>query len=141
MAEDTGVRVFLGEGLEQLEEGMLLSLGARIVSLAFLIQTSFIDDAKRTVVVVLGVDALDSFRKEGDDIATATDIVVIGALAVLGFAAGNQVLNAERAVALVGDTVHNQQRHTFQGLHTGRNQGFRANRKRTTEQPGYRRLP
>lgn len=141
MAEDTGVRVFLGEGLEQLEEGMLLSLGARIVSLAFLIQTSFIDDAKRTVVVVLGVSALDCFRKEGDDIATATDIVVIGALAVLGLAAGNQVFNAERAVALVGDTVHNQQRHTFQGLHTGRNQGFRANRKRTTERPGYQRLP
>ena len=52
-----------------------------------------------------GMDALDTLRQQGNDTAIVADIVVIGALAILGFAAGNEVLNAERHVAGVGYAV------------------------------------
>ena len=60
------------------------------------------------MVVVLGMNALDRLRQKRNDIAVASDIVVVAALAVLGFAASNQVFYAERSVALIGDTVDDQ---------------------------------
>lgn len=77
-----------------------MSRCAGVVRAAFLVQTAFIDDSKRTVVVVSGMDTLDVLGQQRNDIAIAADIVVVGALAVLGLATGNQVFNAERAVAL-----------------------------------------
>lgn len=46
MAEDAGFGVVLMEILEELVEGMLLSLGARIVSDAVLVETALIDDSQ-----------------------------------------------------------------------------------------------
>ena len=109
MPEDTGLRILGRQRLQQLIEGMLLRLGPRIDRNTPLIQSTFIDNPERTVVVVPGVNALDSLGQKGNDITIAADIVVIGALAVLGFAAGNQVFHTERAVALGCRTMDNQQ--------------------------------
>lgn len=46
VAEDTGFGVVLMEILEELVEGMLLSLGARIVSDTVLVETALIDDSQ-----------------------------------------------------------------------------------------------
>jgi hypothetical protein len=61
------------------------------------------------MVVVLGMNTLDRLRQEWNDIAVASDIVVIAALAVLGFTTGNQVFRAEGAVALGCRAVDDQQ--------------------------------
>ena len=108
MTEDAGIGVLGGEFLQQLIEGVLLGFGARVTGTSFLVQPAFIDDAKGTVVVVPGMDALNGLRQQWNDIAITPHIVVVAALAVLGFAAGNQVFHAERSVALVGDTVDDQ---------------------------------
>ena len=42
---------------------------------------------------------------------------MVAALAVLGFAAGDEVFNAERAVTFVGDAVDDQQGYLFKGFH------------------------
>ena len=46
VAEDAGFRVVLMEILEELVEGMLLSLGAGVFSDAALIETALIDDSQ-----------------------------------------------------------------------------------------------
>lgn len=107
VAEDSGFRILLGQNLEQLIERVLLGLSAGVGRMAVLIKTAFVDNAKGTVIVVLGMDALDGLGQQGNDVAITADIVVVTALAILGFAAGDQVFNAERAVALVGDAVDN----------------------------------
>ncbi len=77
MAEDAGIGVLGGEGLQQLVEGVLLSLGASVGRMAVLIKTALIDYAQRTVVVMAGMDALDGLGQQRDDIAIATDIVMV----------------------------------------------------------------
>ena len=109
MAEDAGVGILGSELLQQLVEGVLLGLGTGIGSAASVIQTTFIDNAKGTVVVVAGMDALDALGQQRYDIAIATDIIVVRALAVLGYAAGYQVLDTERAVAPVSHAVDDEQ--------------------------------
>lgn len=52
-----------------------------------------------------GMDTLDALGQQRDDTAIVADIVVVAALAVLGFAAGNEVLNAEGLIALIGHAV------------------------------------
>jgi hypothetical protein len=79
---------------------MLLGFCTGVSRFAVLIKASFIDNAQRTVVIVLGMDALDAFRQQRDDMAITTDIVVITTLTESGNAAGNQGLYAERTVAL-----------------------------------------
>ena len=119
MAEDAGIGVLGGEGFQQLVEGVLLGLGASVGWMAVLIKTALVDYAQRTVVVMAGMDALDGLGQQRDDIAIATDIVVIGTLAIFGLAAGDEVLDTEGAVALCRCTVNHQQfqRIMFQGLH------------------------
>ena len=99
VAEDAGVRIIISEILQQLIERVFLGHSTGVVSMAVLVQATFVDNAEGTVVVVTGVSALDILRQERNDITVNTDIVVVAALAVLGFAAGNQVFNAEGAVA------------------------------------------
>ena len=84
---------------------MLLGLSAGVFCNASLIQTALIDDTKGTVVVMAGMDTLDALGQQRDDTAIVADIVVVAALAVLGFAAGNEVLNAEGLIALIGHAV------------------------------------
>ena len=57
------------------------------------------------------MDALDALGQQGNDFAIATDIVVVAALAIFGFATGYQCFYAERAVALVGYAVDYEQFH------------------------------
>lgn len=108
VAEDAGIGIILRKILQQLIEGVLLGLGPGITGSAVLVQATFVDNAKGTVVVVTGVNALDILWQERNDIAVETDVVVVAALAVLGFAAGNQVFNAEGAVAFGGGAVDDQ---------------------------------
>jgi hypothetical protein len=68
------------------------------------------------MVVVLGMNALDRLRQKRNDIAVASDIVVVAALAVLGLATGNQVFRAERSVAFGGCAVDDQQRDFLEGF-------------------------
>ena len=119
MAEDAGIGVLGGEGLQQLVEGVLLGLGASVGRMAVLIKTALIDYAQRTVVVMTGMDALDGLGQQRDDIAIAADIIMVRALTILGLAAGDEVLDTEGAVALCSCTVNHQQfqRIMFQGLH------------------------
>ena len=52
------------------------------------------------MVVVAGMNALDGFRQEWNDVAVGPDVVVVAALAVLCLTAGNQGFHAERAGGL-----------------------------------------
>ena len=99
MAHDTGLGIVLVEFLQQFEKSMLLLLGSSVSSNASLIITSFITDAERAMVVVAGVNALDSLGKDGNHIAIASDIVVIGGLAETGIACGYEASDSEGLVA------------------------------------------
>ena len=88
---------------------MLLGLGAGVAGSAVFVQTAFVDNAEGTVIVVTDVNALDVLRQERNDIAVETDVVVVTALAVLGFTTGNQVFNTERAVAFGSGAVNDQE--------------------------------
>ncbi len=121
VADDAGCGVLGSELLQQLIERVLLGLGTGIGRMTMLIETTLIDNAKGTVVVVAGMDALDSLRQQGYDSAIAAYIVVIATLAVLGLATGNEVLHAERAVALVGHAVDDEKLDRLQWFH---NNGF-----------------
>ena len=109
VAEDASVGIITSEILQQLVEGVLLGCSTRVVSMTVLVQATFVGNAEGTVVVVTGVSALDILRQERNDITVKTDIVVVAALAVLGFAAGNQVFNTEGAVAFGGGAVNDQE--------------------------------
>ena len=85
--------------------------------MAVLIKTTFIDNAKRTVVVVTGMNALDGLGQQRNDIAIAADIIVVRTLAILGLAAGNEVLDTEGLVALVGHAVDHEELNGFQRFH------------------------
>lgn len=117
MAEDAGIGVLGGEGLQQLVEGVLLGLGTSVGRMAVLIKTALIDYAQRTVVVMAGMDALDGLGQQGDDVTIAADIIMVRALAIFGLAAGDEVLDTEGAVALCRCTVNDEKFNGFQGLH------------------------
>ena len=108
VAEDAGVRIIISEILQQLIERVFLGHSTGVVSMAVLVQATFVDNAEGTVVVMTGVNALDVLWQERNDIAVETDVVVVAALAVLGFTTGNQVFNTERAVAFGGGAVYDQ---------------------------------
>lgn len=57
MAHDAGVGILLGQVLQELVHSMLLGFGASVGGVAFSVDTSFVADADRTVVVVPGVGA------------------------------------------------------------------------------------
>ena len=111
VAHDTGRGIFGLEFLEELVHRVLLSLSAGVGRLAVLIQTSFIADAKRAMVVVTGVNALHRLWQQRDDVAIAQDVVVIRALSVLGYASSDEGFNAERAVAFCCTAVDDEKLH------------------------------
>lgn len=67
MAHDMGFGICLGELFQEGTHGGFLSLGAGIFSATFRCQTSFINNAQRAMVIVLGMNALHILRKEGID--------------------------------------------------------------------------
>ena len=109
MTDDAGIGVLDGEFLQQLVKSMLLSFGTGVGGMAVLIESTFIDDAKGTIVVVTGMNALHVLGQQRNDVAIATDIVVVAALAIFGFATGYQVLYTERTVALGGCAMYHKQ--------------------------------
>ena len=78
-----------------------------------LIEASLVGDAKGAPVVALHMDALDTLRQEGDDVAIATDVPMVGYLAPLLLACVNQGFHAEGLVAAVGHAVHDEILHYF----------------------------
>ena len=57
--------------------------------------------------------ALDTLRQEGDDVAIATDVPMVGYLAPLLLACVNQGFHAEGLVAAIGYAVHDEILHNF----------------------------
>ena len=117
VADDAGIGVLGGEFLQQLVEGVLLGLSAGVGRMALLIETALIDNTEGTVVVMAGMDALDGLGQQGNDTAIVADIVVVGALAILGLAAGNEILYAEGLVAGIGHAMDDEELDGLQWLH------------------------
>lgn len=113
MTEDAGIGIVTGEIFQQLVEGVLLGLSAGIGRMTMLIEASLIDDAKGAPVVTFDMDALDALRQEGDDVAIATDVPMVGYLAPLLLACVNQGFHAEGLVAAIGYAVHDEILHNF----------------------------
>jgi len=111
VTHNTGRGIFGLEFLEKLVHRVLLSFSAGVGRLSILIQTTFIADAKRAMVVVTGMNALNRLWQQRDDVAIAQDVVVIRALSVLGFACSDEGFNAERAVAFRCTAVDDKQLH------------------------------
>ena len=105
MPNDAGIGVLGGELLQEFVEGVLLGLRAGVGSLAVLVEATLIDNTQRAGVVMAGMDALDGLWQQGDDAAIVADVVVVGALTVLGLAAGDEVLDAKGLVTGVGHAV------------------------------------
>ena len=85
---------------------MLLSLCTCVGRHAVFIQTSFIDYAKGTTVIALGMDTLNRLWQQGDNCPVITNIVVIATLTVLVNTTFYQLFHAEGLVAPVGHTVN-----------------------------------
>lgn len=109
MPHDTSIRIFFLEILEKLIHGVLLSLSACIAGLTVLVETAFVADAKRAVVVMPCMNALHRFWQQGDDIPVSHNIIVIRTLAVFCLTCGNEGFNAERAVAFRGTAMNYQE--------------------------------
>ena len=109
MAHDMGFGISLSKLFQKGTHGGFLSLGASVISASFRCKTSFVDNAQRAVVVVLGVDTLHVFGKEGIDRTVALDVPMIRNLSESGKARIDQRLSAERTVAAVADTVNDQE--------------------------------
>ena len=113
VAHDAGFGIVFAKILQQREEGVLLFLGTRVGSLAFLIETAFIADGDGTVVVVPGMDALDRFGQNGDDIAIAPNVVVVTGLAETGVACGDEAFDGEGAVGATAGAVNDEEFHSL----------------------------
>ena len=113
VTEDASIRVVGCEFLQQLIQGVLLGLGTGVGRMTVLVETSLIDDAKGTPVVTLHMDALDALREQGDDVAIASHVPVIGHLTPLLLSTVNQRFHAEGAVAAVSHAVHDEILHDF----------------------------
>ena len=111
--EYPGLRILRPQGLQQLIQGVLLGLGTGVGRMAVLVETSLIDDAKGTPVVTLHMDAMDALREQGDDVAIASHVPVIGHLTPLLLSTVNQRFHAEGAVAAVSHAVHDEILHDF----------------------------
>jgi hypothetical protein len=113
VTEDAGIGVVMGEIFQQFVEGVLLGLSAGVSRMALLIEASLIDDTKGAPVVAFDMDALDALRQEGDDVAVASYVPVVGYLAPLLLAGVNQRFHAEGLVAAVSHAVHDEILHNF----------------------------
>jgi hypothetical protein len=104
MPHDTGLRIFLGQFLEQGIHRSLLGFSPSVGRAPLLIQTTFIANAERTAVVVAGMSDSDILGENGNDGAVATDVIVIRRVAEAGFASRYQRFLAEGAVAIIWRT-------------------------------------
>ena len=78
---------------------MLLQFGAGVGSDAMFVQTSFVTDCNRAVVVAYGMNALNTFGQNGNNVAIALHKIVIGWLSEALVAGVDQTGNCKRLVA------------------------------------------
>jgi len=113
VAHDMGFWIGLSKLFQEGTHGGFLGLSAGVGRMALLIEASLIDDTKGAPVVAFDMDALDALSQEGDDVAIAADVPVIGYLAPLLLAGVNQRFHAEGLVAAVSHAVHDEILHNF----------------------------
>lgn len=77
MTHDDGLRIIQPEREEQIQQRLLLRLGARVGRSALAVESAFVADADRVAVVVLAVGARLLFRSSGMDVSVARDIVMV----------------------------------------------------------------
>ena len=82
-------------------------LGTSVGWHAVFIQTSFIDYAKGTTVIALGMDTLNRLWQQGDNCPVTADIVVVATLTELVLTAVYQLFHAEGLVAPGSGAVNN----------------------------------
>ena len=111
VTDDAGTGIVLMERLQQLKQGMLLSRRTGVDLAALWIQASFVADAERTAVVASGMNTSNGLGQDGNNVAIATDIVVVGGLTEAGFARSNQFLDRELAVAARSGAVDDEEFH------------------------------
>lgn len=109
MAHDMGFGIGLSKLFQKGTHGGFLSLGASVISASFRCKTSFVDNAQRAVVIMLGMNALHILRKKGIDRTVALDVPMIRNLSESGKTRIDQRLSAERTVAAVADTMNDQE--------------------------------
>ena len=113
MTKDLGIGVIGLQSTKQGDEGVLLGLSAGVGGMAEIIEASLVDDTKGAPVVAFDMDALDALGEQGDDVAIATDVPMVGYLAPLLLACVNQGFHAEGLVAAIGYAVHDEILHNF----------------------------
>ena len=77
MAEDAGIGVGLLQATEQAQQGAFLLGRAGVGGIAVFVQTAFITDAERVLVVAYGVGAHQLFVARLVGPAVAGDVVVV----------------------------------------------------------------
>ena len=77
VADDLGIGIILLQRTEQREEGLFLSRGTGIGSLAMGIETSLVADADGVGVVVAGMGANHLFGTNEVQLSVAGDVVVV----------------------------------------------------------------
>ena len=77
MTHDDGLRIIQPEREEQIQQRLLLRLGARVGRSALAVESAFVADADRVAVVVLAVGARLLLRSSGMYMSVARDIVMV----------------------------------------------------------------
>jgi hypothetical protein len=73
---DAGIWIFRPQVFQQRPERSLLHFCTGVSRTPFLVQTSLIDDAEGTVIVITCMNATDCFRKQRYYVAVATNIIM-----------------------------------------------------------------
>ena len=109
MTKDISFWVELGKLFQEGTHGRFLCFGTGISKASMFINTSFIDDTQRAVIIMTGMDALHILRQERLDAAIKADIVMVADLTKAGTTCGNKLLGAEWLIALSGGAVANDE--------------------------------
>ena len=79
VTDDLGIRVVHLQRMQQCKEGLLLSRGAGVGSMAFLVETALVADTNGMGIVVAGMSSDHRFRATEVELTVAGDVVVIAA--------------------------------------------------------------
>ena len=77
MAEDAGIGVGLLQATEQAQQGALLAGCAGVGRMAMFVETAFVADAERVLVITFGVGTNQLFMSRLVRLAVAGDVVVV----------------------------------------------------------------
>lgn len=113
MPYDAGLGIILTQALQQLIERSFLFGGTGVSLFTMDIVTSLVTDSDRAAVVACGMNALHILREDGNDIAIAAHIVVVGGLSEALIACVDKAIDRERPVAAGTGAVNHQIRDIF----------------------------